>query len=100
MATGEEESGTGSSVPHRGSGSRICTEAHRDRTIRWQLMLNPPLSIRAHSKDNVAIVVNEGGLPAGSQFAWGLTLLEAVPEAHKIALADLAVGDAIVRYGE
>lgn len=59
-----------------------------------------PLFVRAHPKDNVAIVVNEGGLPAGSRFASGLVLAEAVPEAHKIALADLAAGDAIVRYGE
>ena len=59
-----------------------------------------PLFVRAHPKDNVAIVVNEGGLPAGSRFASGLVLAEGVPEAHKIALADLAAGDAIVRYGE
>ncbi|MGB7136192.1 MAG: galactarate dehydratase [Acidobacteriaceae bacterium] len=58
-----------------------------------------PLYVRVHPRDNVAIVVNEGGLPAGSRFASGLTLMEAVPEAHKVALADLAAGDAIVRYG-
>ncbi len=60
----------------------------------------PPLYIRADPKDNVAIVVNEGGLSAGSRFASGLVLAEAVPEAHKIALLDLAAGDAIVRYGQ
>ncbi len=59
-----------------------------------------PLFVRAHPKDNVAIVVNEGGLAAGSRFASGLVLAEAVPEAHKIALSDLAAGDAIMRYGE
>lgn len=59
-----------------------------------------PLYIRADPKDNVAIVVNEGGLSAGSWFASGLVLTEAVPEAHKIALVDLAAGDAIVRYGQ
>jgi galactarate dehydratase len=58
-----------------------------------------PRYIRAHASDNVAVVVNAGGLPAGSRFASGLELREAVPEAHKVALADLAVGDAIVRYG-
>jgi galactarate dehydratase len=47
----------------------------------------------------VAIVVNEGGLPAGTQFASGLTLLEAIPEAHKVALSDIAQGAPIVRYG-
>jgi galactarate dehydratase len=44
-------------------------------------------------------VVNEGGLPAGAKLASGLELREAIPEAHKVALADLAEGDAIVRYG-
>jgi len=60
----------------------------------------PPLFVRAHPKDNVAIVVNEGGLPAGSRFESGLVLAEAVPEANKIALTDLTAGDVIVRYGE
>jgi galactarate dehydratase len=58
-----------------------------------------PLYVRVHPRDNVAIVVNEGGLPAGSVFASGLTLLEAVPEAHKVALEDVAAGDPILRYG-
>jgi galactarate dehydratase len=59
----------------------------------------PPLYVRAHPSDNVAVAVNDGGLAAGSRFASGLVLAEAVPEAHKIALADVAKGDAIVRYG-
>ncbi len=58
-----------------------------------------PRTIRVHPNDNVAVVVNQGGLPAGSRFADGLVLAEAIPEAHKVALADLAEGDAIVRYG-
>jgi galactarate dehydratase len=58
-----------------------------------------PRLIRVHADDNVAIVVNEGGLPAGTPFADGLVLEEAVPEAHKVALVDLAEGDVIVRYG-
>jgi galactarate dehydratase len=59
-----------------------------------------PLCIQIHARDNVAIVVNEGGLPAGAQFDSGLTLVEAVPEAHKLALFDIPQGDPIVRYGE
>jgi galactarate dehydratase len=51
-----------------------------------------------HERDNVAIVVNDGGLPAGTQFQNGLTLLEAVPQGHKVALIDIAKGDAITRY--
>jgi galactarate dehydratase len=58
-----------------------------------------PLCIQVHAQDNVAIVANEGGLPAGAQFASGLTLLEPVPEAHKVALTDIPPGDSIIRYG-
>jgi galactarate dehydratase len=58
-----------------------------------------PRYIRVHEKDNVAIVVNQGGLAAGSRFPCGLVLTEAVPEAHKVALADLARGESILRYG-
>jgi galactarate dehydratase len=55
--------------------------------------------LRAHASDNVAVVVTPGGLPAGSAYAEGLVLRENVPEAHKVALADVAAGEAIVRYG-
>ncbi|MBU1357459.1 MAG: galactarate dehydratase [Gammaproteobacteria bacterium] len=57
-----------------------------------------PLAIRIHPDDNVAIVANEGGLAAGTVFPDGLTLRERVPQAHKIALTDLAEGEAIRRY--
>ena len=57
------------------------------------------LYVKVHPDDNVAIVVNEGGLPAGARFDSGLTLVEHVPEAHKIALTDLRSGEPIVRYG-
>jgi len=50
-------------------------------------------------RDNVAVVVAEGGLAAGSEVAGGVVLREDVPEAHKVALADVAAGGAIVRYG-
>lgn len=58
-----------------------------------------PRVIRVDLRDNVAVVVTPGGLPAGARLASGLELREAVPEAHKVTLADLAEGDAIVRYG-
>ena len=58
-----------------------------------------PRLIRIDVRDNVAVVVTPGGLPAGARLASGLELREAVPEAHKVALADLAKGDAVVRYG-
>jgi galactarate dehydratase len=49
--------------------------------------------------DNVAIVANDGGLPAGTRFDDGLVLTEAVPQGHKVALADLNEGDPVIRYG-
>ncbi|MEM5285216.1 galactarate dehydratase [Paraburkholderia sabiae] len=61
-------------------------------------MKQSPLYIRVHPDDNVAIVVNDGGLDAGAVFADGLTLCERVPQGHKVALKDLAEGDAVVRY--
>jgi galactarate dehydratase len=51
-----------------------------------------------HTADNVAIVVNEGGLSAGAVFEDGLTVRETVPQGHKVALADLPAGSAVRRY--
>jgi len=59
---------------------------------------NTPRTIRMHANDNVAIVVNDGGLPEGTQLPGGPLLREAVPQGHKVALVDLAEGEAIVRY--
>ncbi|WP_031363545.1 galactarate dehydratase [Caballeronia sordidicola] len=61
-------------------------------------MEQSPLYIRVHPLDNVAIVVNDGGLPEGAVFADGLVLRERVPQGHKVALADLAENEAVVRY--
>jgi galactarate dehydratase len=58
-----------------------------------------PLYIRVHSRDNVAIIVNPDGLPAGTHFADGLTLAERIPQAHKVLLQDLARGEPVIRYG-
>jgi len=58
-----------------------------------------PLYVQVHSQDTVAILVNEGGLPAGTHFDSGLTLIEDVPEAHKVALVDIQAGEPILRYG-
>ncbi len=59
-----------------------------------------PLYIKINPTDNVAIVVNSGGLPAGTVFACGLELREPVPQGHKVALVDLDQNEAIIRYGE
>jgi galactarate dehydratase len=58
-----------------------------------------PLYVQVHPRDTVGIIVNEGGLQAGTQFESGLTLLEEIPEAHKVALVDMATGTPILRYG-
>ena len=55
--------------------------------------------IRMHDRDNVAIVGNDGGLPAGTPLPGGPTLREKVPQAHKVALADLPAGAEVIRYG-
>ena len=57
-----------------------------------------PLYIRMHAQDNVAIVANDGGLPAGTVFADGLRLREQVPQGHKLSLVDLAAGAPVRRY--
>jgi len=51
-----------------------------------------------HEADNVAIVVNDGGLPEGTVFSNGLTLVEKVPQGHKVALVDLPSGATVRRY--
>jgi galactarate dehydratase len=51
-----------------------------------------------HENDNVAIVANTGGLPAGAVFSNGLKLREKVPQGHKVALVDLPVGAPVLRY--
>jgi len=57
-----------------------------------------PRHIRMHVADNVAIVANDGGLPAGTLMPDGLTLLDKVPQGHKVALVDLAQGASVLRY--
>jgi galactarate dehydratase len=57
-----------------------------------------PLFITMDDRDNVAIVVNDGGLPAGTVFSSGLTLVEKIPQAHKVALVNISKGEAVKRY--
>lgn len=59
-----------------------------------------PLFIKVHEKDNVAIVVNAGGLKEGTTFSNGLVLTSRVPQGHKVALKEIAEKDEIIRYGE
>jgi galactarate dehydratase len=72
--------------------------SRRETAIRIDAMEQTPLYIRVHPNDNVAIVVNDGGLGEGAVFPDGLALRERVPQGHKVALADLAEGDEVIRY--
>ena len=60
--------------------------------------LDAPRVISMHPDDNVAIVVNDFGLPAGAELPSGLVLRERVPQGHKVALADIAEGAPVRRY--
>lgn len=60
--------------------------------------IGKPLYIRMHAHDNVAIVVNDGGLPAGTEFPGEFVLKNRVPQGHKIALVDIPEGQPILRY--
>jgi galactarate dehydratase len=59
-----------------------------------------PFYIQVHQRDNVAIIANPEGLPAGTQFSDGLTLKERIPQSHKVALQHLQRGDPIRRYDQ
>ncbi len=63
-------------------------------------MNDRPRYIQVNPRDNVAIIVNDEGLPKGAGFPSGLTLVEAIPQSHKVALDDIAEGAPIRRYGE
>lgn len=65
-----------------------------------------PEALRLHPGDNVAVAVAE--LPAGATVRVGpppgepgfeVVTAEPVPFGHKIALADLAPGDEVTKYG-
>jgi hypothetical protein len=45
--------------------------------------------IKVHDTDNVAIIVNDNGLKAGTRFPDGLELIEHIPQGHKVALVDI-----------
>ncbi|MEO5735086.1 MAG: galactarate dehydratase [Rubrivivax sp.] len=59
----------------------------------------PARTIRMTARDNVAIVVDDGGLPVGTVLADGPVLRDRVPQGHKVALVDIAEGAPVLRYG-
>lgn len=63
-------------------------------------MMAAVAAVVVHPDDTVAVIVAPQGGRAGQTLADGTPLAENVPMGHKVALRDLAAGDAIVRYGE
>jgi len=55
-----------------------------------------------HPRDNVAVVLSAlaAGETAVAQGVEGLTALSDIPASHKIALANIAAGTEIIKYGE
>lgn len=58
-----------------------------------------PRYILLHERDNVAIVVNDAGVAAGTRFNDTLTAIERIPQSHKIALSPIPKDSAVWRYG-
>jgi galactarate dehydratase len=56
--------------------------------------------IRVHPQDNVAIVVDPEGVPAGREHPGAPPARERIPQSHKLLLRDLAPGDPVLRYGQ
>jgi galactarate dehydratase len=59
-----------------------------------------PLYVRVNQLDNVGIVVDPGGLRSGVEFSAGQVLREDIPQSHKIALSNIALGKPVIRYGQ
>ncbi len=57
------------------------------------------IAVKIDDRDNVAIIVNADGVKPGAELAGGLRALDAIPQAHKIALCDLETGEPVLRYG-
>jgi len=59
-----------------------------------------PRYLRLHEADNVAVIVNDGGVSPGTVFGDGLRVRDAIPQSHKVALRPIAKGEPVLRYGQ
>lgn len=59
--------------------------------------MKAPLYIKVKEQDNVAIVIHE--IKAGTELMPGIIANQDIPQAHKIAIADIPGGGEIIRYG-
>jgi galactarate dehydratase len=93
-----------SCVGRYGSAIIAFVKAHFDALLALYVRTKQetpmtPHTIRMHPRDNVAIVANDGGLPAGTVLPEGLTLRDQVPQGHKVALVDVPANTPVWRYG-
>lgn len=56
--------------------------------------------IRVNPRDNVGVIVDPEGAAAGSILSDGIAVREQIPQSHKAALANIAAGEPVVRYGQ
>ena len=55
--------------------------------------------IRVNERDNVGIIVDPEGVATGKVLPGGITVREAIPQGHKVALSDVETGEPVLRYG-
>jgi len=58
-------------------------------------MTDQPFAICLHEADNVLVALR--AVPAGTGLPGGITAREPIPAGHKIALRDVAAGEAILK---
>lgn len=69
--------------------------------------MQPVLALKVNDRDNVATVFADDVRPGTvidvrdkKGNSWSVTALEAIPYGHKLALDEIAAGEAVVKYGE
>jgi galactarate dehydratase len=62
--------------------------------------LHENIIIKTSNTDNVGIIANSKGLKKGNVIINGIRLTQNIPMGHKVALNDIPVGGAIIRYGQ
>ncbi len=69
--------------------------------------MQPVLALKVNDRDNVATVFADNVRPGmvidvrdKKGNSWSVTALEAIPYGHKLALDEIAAGEAVVKYGE
>jgi galactarate dehydratase len=60
----------------------------------------PPLFVKVNRIDNVGIIVAADGALSGAHDPSGLTLVERIPQSHKVALTRIESNEPVLRYGQ